>query len=145
MTSMLPKVNWTIVLSFVAGALAATIGIIIWMNATPSARAQEGEPVQEDGSSLNSIYFRELDEELNKAGDKIQDPATKSFYTKLIEGYNLDEASSDVGDDWLPDMDAIQKRALLLPFQEAGTNIKDKDIADFYARFLAETGLGPQQ
>ena len=132
------------VLAFLVGAAFAAAAIFVWVAAAPSARAQEDEPSSDNLTGLNSKYILELNANLKQAGEQIVDPSTKAFYDKLTSGYNLDQAEN-AGDEWLPDVDNIQRSAITLPLQEAGKNIKDQDIANFYARFLAEIGLGPKQ
>jgi hypothetical protein len=131
------------VLAFLVGAAFAATAIFVWVAAAPSARAQEDEPTSDNLTGLNSKYILELNDNLKQAGERIVEPGTKAFYDKLISGYDLDQATN-AGDEWLPDVDYIQRSAITLPLQEAGKQIKDADIADFYARFLADTGLGPK-
>lgn len=133
--------NPKIVLAFLAGAASAAVGIAVWSFAAPSAMAQEGDQPAGQISVSNSTYIMALDDNLRSAGAQITDPATRAFYDRLVDGYALDEATSNVTDSWLPDIDRIQRHALTLPLQEAGKGIQDKEIAAFYARFLVDTGL----
>ena len=135
--------NPKIVLAFVAGAAFAAVALAVWGLAAPYARAEEGQSA-DNTSGPNSTYFVALNDNLKSAGTQIHDADTKAFYDKLIGGYGLDEASGNVTDDWLPDVDRIQRHALILPLQEAGRIIGDKDIADFYAKFLVDCGLAEQ-
>ena len=138
------RISYRTIIAFLAGAVFAALGIIVWTSATPSAMAQESDPPSDNLASLDSNYILELNDNLKRAGDQIVDPDTKAFYDKLTSSYDLDQVSNaDYG--WLPDIDNIQRSALALPLQEAGKNIKDRNIADFYARFLAEVGLAPAQ
>ncbi|MFC2123095.1 hypothetical protein ACFLRP_05360 [Bacteroidota bacterium] len=43
--------------------------------------------------------------------------------------------------DLLPDIEKIYKEALTLPYQEAGKQIYDEEIAEFYYLLLQRTGL----
>ncbi len=136
--------NRKIVLGSLAGAASAAVLIAIWSLATPYARAQEGDQPTDQVSISTSTYIVAPNDNLKSAGEQITDTATRAFYNKLIAGYGLDEASANVTDDWLPDIDMIQRHALTLPLQEAGKSIQDDDIAAFYARFLADTGLATE-
>jgi hypothetical protein len=133
--------NRKTVLAFIAGAASAVVGIIVWSLATPDAMAQEGDEPTDLVNVSNSTYILALNDNLKSAGEQIADASTRAFYDRLINEYGLDEASGNVTDDWIPDIDRIQRHALTLPLQEAGKAIQDKDIAAFYARFLVDTGL----
>ena len=139
--SKIAAANPKIALAFVAGAAFAAAALAVWGLAAPYARAQEGESSADNVTGLNSTYVLALNDNLKSAGAQINDAGTRAFYEKLIAGYGLDEASGNVTEDWLPDIDRIQRHALVLPLQEAGKNIRDKDIAAFYAKFLRDCGL----
>jgi len=100
------------------------------------------EPVSDNATFRENIHSM-----LQDTGSKIRDEDISRFYQKLIEAYELDEASSGTpgdGDpspaDILPDMNKINHAALLLPLQEAGKNIQDKELARFYYKLLADVG-----
>ena len=133
--------NGKVVGAFIVGAASAGAAIALWSLATPYAHAQEGEPPADNVTVRNSTYILALNDNLKAASEQIKDPGTRAFYDKLVASYGLDEASGDVADDWLPDIDRIQRNAVSLPLQEAGKTIRDKDIASFYSRFLKESGL----
>jgi len=141
--SRIGAINAKIVLAFFAGAAFAAVALAVWGLASPYARAQEGQSA-DNTSAPNSTYFVALSDNLKSAGSEIRDAGTRAFYDKLVAGYGLDEASGNVTDDWLPDIDMIQRHALILPLQEAGRNIDDKDIADFYAKFMLDCGMAGQ-
>ncbi len=133
--------NGKIVAAFIAGAASAAWAIALWSLATPYAHAQESEQSTDNVTIRNSTYIIALNDNLKAAGEQIKDPGTRDFFDKLVASYGLDQASGNVTDDWLPDIDKIQRNAISLPLQEAGKTIQDKDIAAFYARFLKESGL----
>ncbi len=59
-----------------------------------------------------------------------------------------DNLSDNIGlADLLPDIERIYQEALTLPYQEAGKQIYDEEIAEFYNLLLQRTGLGapPEQ
>ncbi|MBU2607836.1 MAG: hypothetical protein KKF26_00805 [Chloroflexi bacterium] len=54
-----------------------------------------------------------------------------------------DNLSDNIGlADLLPDIERIYQEALSLPYQEAGKQIYDEEIAAFYNLLLQRTGLG---
>lgn len=84
---------------------------------------------------------------LNRAGEKIKDEDIKKYYNTLIGEYGLEETSSDAvqeedikPEDILPDIERIQQAALTSPLREAGKHIRDKEIAEFYYKFLKDSG-----
>jgi len=91
----------------------------------------------------------EITSMLNEARGKIRGQETRKYYDNLVAAYDLDEPSSGAGQaeypdeqETLPDIEKIQNAALTLPLQEAGKRIKDKEIADFYYKFLKDAGWG---
>jgi len=135
------RIDFRIVLAFVSGATVAVAAAAIWFMASPSARAQEGDATTDNISSINSTYIDALNKNLREVGTQITDPGISSFYNKLIDGYGLETVGGNVSDSLLPEVATIQRRALMLPFQEAAKDIHDKDIADFYGKLLDDTGL----
>ncbi len=113
-----------------------------------SAAGKPADPSQPEASADIAETYREaLISPLQKAGDEIQDADTSQFYQKLLRGYNLDEVSSEAPRaedsnpvDLLPDIKHINQTALSLPLQEAGKNIQDEEIAQFYYKFLKDAG-----
>ena len=84
---------------------------------------------------------------LQEASSKIQDEDIKKYYNTLIGEYGLEEPPSDATqeeytnpEDILPDIERIQRAALTLPLREAGKHIRDKEIAEFYYKFLKDSG-----
>jgi len=59
-----------------------------------------------------------------------------------------DDLSDNIGlADLLPDIERIYQEALTLPYQQAGQQIYDPEIAEFYNLLLQRTGLAvpPEQ
>ena len=84
-------------------------------------------------------------ESLHKAGKEIQDEDIKRYYYTLLEEYNLDEITSDPVTienlvELMPDIVNINEKALSVPLREAGKNIRDPEIADFYYGLLERAG-----
>ncbi len=103
-------------------------------------------------ADIAEIYREALISPLQKAGGEIQDADIQQFYQKLLREYNLDAVSPEALrveqsglTELLPDIENINQTALSLPLQEAGKNIQDKEIAQFYYKFLKDAGweIGP--
>ncbi len=98
-------------------------------------------------ANIAETYHQALLSALHKAGDEIQDEDIARFFQKLLQEYDLDEASHGAPQDedssrteLLPDIKNINQVALSLPLREAGKNIQDEDIARFYYKFLKSAG-----
>jgi hypothetical protein len=130
---------------FIAGAVLA--GPL----SPTSASGQKEEPVyQSESSGTGQLDMGSLIGALDRAGAEIEDEDIARFYTLLVEEYGLDgsaviDSSGNPVADALPDIDHIVRTAVCLPLQEAGKNIRDKDIAEFYRDFLEDTGLTMEQ
>lgn len=95
-------------------------------------------------SGIQDLDIGVLVSTLQKVESEITDEDTLRYYKLLIESYDLLKLSADVNDspltEFLPDIDHVVKTAMTLPLQEAGKNIRDKDIAEFYQKFLKDAG-----
>ena len=98
-------------------------------------------------ADIAETYREALLSPLQQAGNEIQDDDTDQFYQKLLQEYDLDEAFSEAAQaenpdliELLPDIKDINQKALNLPLQEAGKNIQDEEIAQFYYEFLQSAG-----
>ncbi len=140
--------NTKMLLSFFAG-VGLTLAVVLFMVlATPYARAQESIVGLDttDGTGASPLW--DLPNLFGRVRSEIQCQNTAQFYDKLIAAYSLPEAidieSLDESTDWqtlLPDINGIQRTALTLPLYEAGKNIKDEGLQEFYYSFLQEAGL----
>ena len=117
------------------------------LSRTPVAAKSAGSDQPEAPAGIAETYREALISPLQKAGDEIQDADTYQFYQKLLREYNLDEVSSEASRadhssliELLPDIKNINQKALSLPLQEAGRNIRDKEIAQFYYKLLKSAG-----
>lgn len=124
--------------------LLYNVGILSLTSSTAKA---EGSSLADTLPDITEIYHEALVRPLQEAGGEIQDSDIAQFYQKLLREYGLDEPSSGITQDehlglagMLPDIENINYTALALPLQEAGRNIQDKEIAEFYYRFLEATG-----
>jgi len=113
-----------------------------------SATAQSVDTsLTETPADSAEIYRQALISALQKAGDEIEGEDIDQFYRKLTREYELDKASPGTAQaeptnpmDVLPDIKNINQKALSLPLQEAGKNIRDKEIARFYYKLLKDAG-----
>ena len=103
---------------------------------------------QSEGLTGNlTVYYQGVTSALTEAASKIEDEDLAQFYQKLVDGYELGEASSwlapdDGSDDpeAVPDIEKISRHAITLPLLEVSDNIQDEDIAEFYQDFLEKAG-----
>ena len=91
-------------------------------------------------------YRQALISPLNRATSEVKDPEIAQFSQKLVKSYELDETAANVNEqsnlsDMLPDLVKIQKAAIDMPLKEAGTQIKDKELSEFYTRFITNCGV----
>jgi len=91
--------------------------------------------------------YQSISSVLTEAANQFQDEDLARFYGKLIDSYELDEASSwlapgDGSDDpgIVPDIEKITRMAITLPLLEVRAQIQDEDIAAFYQDFLEKAG-----
>lgn len=97
-------------------------------------------------SEFASAYKQALISPLNKAAGEVKDPQLAGFTQKLVAAYELDKTGTNVNDqsnlsDLLPDLVKINKTALNMPLKEAGKQIKDKELSEFYDRFITNCGV----
>jgi len=98
-------------------------------------------------SDFTKIYKNALITPLTKATSEATDPQIAQFSQKLVNAYELDKTGANTNEqsnlsDLVPDIAKINKVGLDMPLKEAGKQIKDPDIADFYNRFITECGVG---
>ena len=98
-------------------------------------------------AELTEAYNKALTEPFDRASSEIKDPDLAQFTQKLISSYQLGKTSADSMDSseaaatLVPDIKGITKVATEMPLIEAGKNIKDKEIAEFYSSFIKSTGV----
>ena len=90
-------------------------------------------------------YQQALTGPLNKAVSEVKDPEIAQFSQNLVKSYELEKVGSGDANkaelsDLVPDIAKIQKTALDTTLKEAGKQIKDKDLSDFYQRFISNCG-----
>ena len=96
-------------------------------------------------AEIAKAYKQALVGPLNKATSEIKDPDLASFSQKLVQSYELEKTSANSDPNnlssLLPDVSRIEKNAINMPLQEAGKQLKDKDLSDFYNRFITSCGV----
>ena len=96
---------------------------------------------------IANAYKQALVSPLNKAGAEITDPNIASFYQKVVQGYALNGTSGNSSNSQgglsslVPNLKKIFETALNTSLQQAGTQITDKDIGDFYNNFIQQIGI----
>ena len=98
-------------------------------------------------SDFTKIYKNALITPLTKATSEAPDPQIAQFSQKQVSAYELDKTGANTTEqsnlsDLVPDIAKINKVALDMPLKEAGKQIKDPEIADFYNHFITECGVG---
>lgn len=118
------------------------------LSLTPAKAHSEDSGLTDTVTDIVETYRKTITSVLLRSGDEIQDEETAKFYQKLLQEYGLDQPSEDTIAvehsslaDILPDIKNISERAVTLPLQEAGKNIRDEDIAQFYYRLLKDAGI----
>lgn len=109
---------------------------------------QTPEAVQTPPEATTDSYRALILSTLQKAGNEIQDKDLAQFYPKLVAEYHLEDSSAWLvasdntsSPDLVPNFEKITSVAITMPLEEAGKQIQDKDIAQFYYKFLKDNGL----
>ncbi len=120
---------------------------VLFTGCSSMLQAGDNEPVMST-AELSNAYKQAVVSPLNKAGSEIKDPQIAQFYQKLLQSYELEKTNENSSGDGsaglanlLPDLKKINKAALDLPLKEAGKQIKDKEIAEFYHGFISGIGV----
>ena len=116
----------------------------LW-EAQPTVQETVAAPGEGPDERYAQAYRSGLDSMLTRAGSKIKDEDTARFYTKLVQGYELNKPLAEQQQGGLaglvPDIRHIQHQAQTLPFREAGKGITDPELTDFYSNFIKMCGL----
>ena len=136
--------NRTVWLMSVALCGIIVIGLLL---ALPSMLKADSNQDSMSAADFTKIYKNALIGPLTKATSEVKDPQLAQFSQKLVQSYELDKTGANTNDqsklsDLLPDIAKINKAALNMPLIEAGKQIQDKDISDFYNRFISNCGVG---
>jgi hypothetical protein len=140
--NMQTKIKWIF-----AGQILAIV-MIIALLAGPSVLNANNDQTELQPSEFAVIYKQAVTSPLNKAVSKVKDTEIARFSQKLIQAYELDDVASNNGMDdasgmanLLPDVENIHRKAMDMPLIEAGKQIKDKELADFYKSFISNIGV----
>lgn len=129
--------------------MAVTLTLVSGNLTSGRANAQDEQPAQETANiSEQEIVGTVRDAILSPLHKNIKESASTDsgkFLSKLVDAYGLDRLP-DKNDpraglvDMVPDIKAINEKAMSMPLFEAGKTINDKEIAVFYYDFLKRTG-----
>jgi hypothetical protein len=127
----------------------ALCGIIVigLLLALPSMLNADNSQDSMSAADFTKIYKNALIGPLTKATSEVKDPQLAQFSQKLVQSYELDKTGANTNDqsklsDLVPDISKITKNAMNMPLIEAGKQIQDKDLSDFYNRFITNCGVG---
>jgi hypothetical protein len=125
--------------------LVGVIGLALLLALPSMLKADDNQPVI-SATEFTRLYKEALITPLTKAANETKDAQLASFSQKLINSYELDKTASNVNEqsslsDVLPDLVKINKVALEMPLKEAGKQIQDKEISEFYNRFVTKCGV----
>lgn len=134
------------------GILIGTALTLLVMSANPVTRNANGNDGQISSDALG-IAEQELIGTVRQAilsplYKNIADEASTDsgkFLNKLFNAYDLDKTPAMTDNqsgliDMVPDIQAINEKALSLPLIVAGKSITDKEIAAFYYDFIQRCG-----
>jgi len=133
-----------LVLAFLAGVVLTSLLFITFNVLTSSVKADNDSAAATPPD--DATILQQFQASLAKVSTEINDPDTKNYYDKLTSSYDLNNVNNDASTasaatTALPDITKIQQTALSLPLTEAGKTITDKDIAQFYQKFLSDVGI----
>lgn len=133
---------------FLAGELLSIV-MIVALLAGPAISKANSNQADSAPVELTDAYRKALTEPLSKAVSEVKDPEIAAFSQKLVQAYGLENtvAQSNVDDasglvTLLPDVAKIHKTAMDMPLIEAGKQLKDKELSDFYQSFISSIGVG---
>lgn len=135
------------IIGFFAGVILTGALFMGPLSVTPAKGQTDGFNLAEMLPDLAKTFERSLASPMYAVGEEIQDNDTGQLYRKLLHEYELDEPYYKIARaehsslvDVLPDIKKINKAAITLPLQEAGKNIHDEEIAQFYYKLLESAG-----
>jgi hypothetical protein len=131
-------------LLFLLAALFFSVFVVLFFAASTIQAANNHTALPT--AELSKMYKQAVASPLVKASGDIKNQDISQFYQKLLQSYELNNtnASSDESlglASLLPDIKNIYKTASDLPLKEAGKQIKDKEIAEFYNNFISAIGV----
>ena len=121
--------------------ICAILALVVISTVTNAESNSANMPMDE----ISKVYKQALQSPLDKAVDEIKDPEIAKFSKKLVQSYELSNSSDYQTNqaslaNMVPDIKKINKAALNLPLQEAGKQIKDPELSEFYKDFITAAG-----
>ena len=133
-------------LSIIAGTLILTGTMFALGLTSPNTIQSVNMAVPEVQGTIAGGYSANISSLLEEAGKEITDEDIADYYRQLCDGYGLDEQSSAMAHqeppaatDIIP-VENINRTALHSILDVAGSDIRDKEIAEFYYQFLEKAG-----
>lgn len=125
--------------------LGVSLALPSMIKADNSNSQGNGQLITMPTAEIAKAYKQALVSPLNKATSEIKDPDLASFSQKLVQSYELEKTNANADpsnlSSLLPDVAKIEKNAIDLPLKEAGKQLKDKELSDFYNRFITSCGV----
>jgi hypothetical protein len=133
---------------FLAGELLSII-MIVALLAGPAISKANSNQADLASAELTDVYRQALTAPLTRAVSEVKDPQIAAFSQKLVQAYGLEVTASQSNVDdasglanLLPDVAKIHRTAMDMPLIEAGKQLKDKELSDFYQSFISSIGVG---
>jgi hypothetical protein len=133
---------------FLVGELLSIVMIVALLAGPAISRANSNQ-ADLPQAEFTEIYRQALTAPLAKAVGGVKDPQIAAFSQKLVQAYGLENTASQSNVDdasglanLLPDVAKIHRTAMDMPLIEAGKQMKDKELSDFYQSFISSIGVG---
>ncbi len=133
---------------FLAGELLSIV-MIVALLAGPAISKASNNQADPASAELTDVYRQALTAPLTRAVSEVKDPQIAAFSQKLVQTYGLEDTASQSNVDdasglvnLLPDVAKIHRTAMDMPLIEAGKQLKDKELSDFYQSFISSIGVG---
>jgi hypothetical protein len=133
---------------FLVGELLSIVMIVALLAGPAISRANSNQ-ADSPQAEFAEIYRQALTAPLAKAVSGVKDPQIAAFSQKLVQAYGLEDTASQSNVDdasglanLLPDVAKIHRTAMDMPLIEAGKQMKDKELSDFYQSFISSIGVG---
>lgn len=130
---------------FLAGELLSIVMIV----ALPAGPAISKANSSQADPASTELTDEALTAPLTRAVSEVKDPQIAAFSQKLVQTYGLEDTASQSNVDdasglvnLLPDVAKIHRTAMDMPLIEAGKQLKDKELSDFYQSFISSIGVG---
>jgi len=133
-------------LSIIAGTLILTGTMFALGLTSPDTIQSDNITVPQVQETIAGGYSANVSYLLEEAGNKITDEDIADYYQQLCDGYGLDEQASASSHQEPPavtniiPVENINRTALSSILEEAGSGIRDEEIAEFYYQFLDKAG-----